>query len=205
MRIRTLVAGLAVGTAALLATASTAGATSTPSTSSGSTIWSVVDASGNGFDRRGWDYDMLEAAVRAAGLDGALASPGGLTVFAPNDAAFVRTARALGYTGWDEAGAFNHIAGALAGLPDGEGLTANLTEVLTYHVAPSVLGPIQVLLAGSIPTLQGSTIGVDFITLRDSDPLGLRDPRLTLPINVRTSNGVIHTIDRVLIPSNILS
>jgi serralysin len=204
MRIRTLVAGLAVGATALLATASTAGATSTPATGTERTIWSVVDASGNGFDRRGWDYDVLEAAVRAAGLDGALAAPGGLTVFAPNDAAFVRTARALGYTGWDEAGAFGHIAGALDGL-GGEGLLANLTEILTYHVAPSVLGPIEVLLAGSIPTLQGSTIGVDFITLRDNDPLGLRDPRLTLPINVRTSNGVIHTIDRVLIPADILS
>ena len=54
----------------------------------------------------------------------------------------------------------------------------------------------------TFPTLQGGTIVRHGFTLQDKDP-DVRDPNLTLPLQVRASNGIIHTIDRVLLPADI--
>ena len=47
--------------------------------------------------------------------------------------------------------------------------------------------------------LTGATIRPRLFRLRDNDP-DLRDPRLRSPINLNASNGIIHGINRVLIP-----
>jgi hypothetical protein len=47
----------------------------------------------------------------------------------------------------------------------------------------------------------GGTVHVRGINLRDETP-ALRDPKLVLwALNIKADNGVIHTIDRVLVPS----
>jgi serralysin len=75
------------------------------------------------------DFELLVAALDAAGLVGAVADPdASLTVFAPTDAAFVALAQDLGYQGSDEAGALGFLVDAL-GMP-------TITNVLLYHVAP---------------------------------------------------------------------
>jgi uncharacterized surface protein with fasciclin (FAS1) repeats len=149
-------------------------------------------------------FNTLVAAVKAAGLVDALNNPSSkLTVFAPNDMAFIRTARDFGYTGWDEAGAFNAIAGVLGTLdPNGKGdPIPALTNVLLYHVTSGSLGPIQVLLSGSIHTLlRGASFDVRFLRLVDDAPKR-PDPYLNpFALNIKASNGVIHGITRVLLP-----
>lgn len=164
------------------------------------TITDIVVASGGEFDDRGRDFDILLNAVVAADLAGALAdADASYTVFAPNDAAFIRTARDLGFTGTDEAGAWAFLVEAFTALGGGDPIPL-LTEVLLYHVAPEKLNVFQVLFGGPIDTLQGEQIRPRFLSLRDKEP-DLRNPRLVLrDLNIRADNGIIHTINRVLIP-----
>lgn len=173
-------------------------------TGGSNTITDIVAASGGTFDANRGDYDILLTAVLAAGLEGALADTSATyTVFAPNDAAFIRTARDLGFTGWDESGAWSFLVTAFTSLGGGDPIPV-LTNVLLYHVAPGYYGPFRVLFSRQIPTLlSGATIRPWFLSLRDNDP-DFRDPRLVLKgINIKADNGVIHTINRVLIPINL--
>lgn len=179
---------------------SPAGATTKPTERP--TITEIVAASGGEFDGNGRDYDILLNAVLTADLDETLATPGlDVTVWAPNDRAFIRTARDLGFTGTDEAGAWAFLVEALTGLGGGDPIPV-LTAILTYHVTPGARGVWQVLTTRTFPTLQGGTLTRHFLTLQDADP-DIKDANLTLPLQVRASNGIIHTIDRVLIPINI--
>ncbi len=196
------------GVAALMAVAVLG---STFATSAGATwkpkpptknITEIVAASGGEFDRNRYDYDILLNAVLTAGLAETLATPGlDVTVWAPNDKAFIRTARDLGYTGWSEQGAWDFLVVALTGLGNGDPIPV-LTAILTYHVTPEARGVKSVLRTKEFPTLQGGTIVRHGFTLQDADP-DLKDPRLTWPLQIRATNGIIHTIDRVLIPINI--
>jgi uncharacterized surface protein with fasciclin (FAS1) repeats len=196
------------GIAALLAVtmlssvfAGSAGATWKPKPPS-KTITEVVAASGGQFTPNPFDYDILLNAVLTANLQDTLATPGlDVTVWAPNDRAFIRTARDLGFTGSTEQGAWEFLVGALTGLGDGDPIPV-LTAILTYHVTPGARGVLSVLTTKEFPTLQGGTIVRHGLTLQDKDP-DIKDPNLTLPLQVRASNGIIHTIDRVLIPINI--
>jgi uncharacterized surface protein with fasciclin (FAS1) repeats len=168
------------------------------------TITGIVAASGGEFDNKGADFDILLTAVLAAGLEGALADEAAsLTVFAPNDRAFIRTARDLGFEGTDEEGAWNFLVAAFTELGNGDPIPV-LTNVLLYHVAPEKLGPIQVIFGGPIDTLlEGATVQPRFLSLIDNDP-DIKNPRLNLRrMNIQASNGVIHVINRVLIPINL--
>ena len=169
------------------------------------TITDIVATSGGAgeFDKNRRDYDILLNAVIAAGLAETLADPEiHWTVFAPNDGAFIKLARDLGYHGRDEAGAFEFIAAALTELGGGE-LEPVLIDVLTFHVVPKRVTAFDFIVAAffrhPIPTVLGVPLHPFFFGLVDQDP-DLRNPRLTVPINVKASNGIIHTINRVLIP-----
>ncbi|MEO1512733.1 MAG: fasciclin domain-containing protein, partial [Planctomycetota bacterium] len=100
-----------------------------------STIADIVAASGTGFDDNNGDFDMLLAAVSAAGLVDALADPeADFTVFAPTDAAFIALAQDLGSTATTEEAAFGDIVSTLTALdPNGDPIPL-LTEILLYHV-----------------------------------------------------------------------
>ena len=171
---------------------------------SGQTITDIVASSGGKFDKNKFDYDILLNAVLAADLADALANPdASLTVFAPNDLAFIRLARDLGYKGYDEAGAWHFLVAALTDLGGGDPIPV-LTDVLLYHVAPkriSVFGFTRAVLRdATIETLlEGATVKPFFFGLIDNEP-DLMNPRLAFPLNVRASNGIIHTLSRVLIP-----
>ena len=104
------------------------------------------------------DFDILLNAVLAAGLEGALADPNAdLTVFAPNDRAFIRLARDLGFKGYSEEGAFNTIVAALTNLGGGDPIPV-LTNVLLYHVSAGSKSASQVVNSGGIDTLLGATV-----------------------------------------------
>lgn len=98
-------------------------------------IADLVVESGGDFDGNYKDYYILLNTAFAAGLEDALADPtADLTVFAPNNRAFIRLARDLGYLGRKEEDAVNEIVGALA--EPGGGNPIQLTNVLLYHVFP---------------------------------------------------------------------
>ena len=78
-----------------------------------------------------------------------------------------------------------------------------ISDILLYHVvAGKKLSPVKVLFSRSIDMANGGTIEPRGIVLRDETP-GLKNPKLVLrAINIKASNGVIHTIDRVLVPAS---
>ena len=128
----------------------------------------------------------------------------------PDDAAFIRTARSLGFTGSGESAAWAFLVTALGqvGTSTGIGDAVDvLTVILQYHVAPQVLRVWNMLYkgltGGTVTTLAGSTFRVRVIELVDKDP-GLPNPYLNpLRLDLRATNGVIHGITRVLIPADI--
>lgn len=170
---------------------------------SSKTIIDIVVQSGGEFDRNYHDYDILLNAVLAAGLEDALADPtADLTVFAPNDRAFIRLARDLGYSGHKEEDAFNAIVAALTDLGGGDPIPL-LTNVLLYHVSPGAKNLRTIGESISVDTLlDGATITPNFIALVDNEP-DVKNARYTRPLNVKASNGVIQTINRVLLPLDI--
>ncbi len=170
-----------------------------PAQTKAQTITDIVAQSGGEFDFNYLDYDVLLNAVLAADLAGALADPdANYTVFAPNDAAFVRLARDLGYAGFNEGEAWEFLVAALTQLGDGDPIPL-LTQVLLYHVVEERLTFIDVIFSRSIQTLQGRKIRPRFIVLRDKDK-DIKNAKLFFPLNVNADNGIIQTINRVLLP-----
>lgn len=166
-------------------------------------IAGIVAASGGAFDDDGTDFDLLLTAVTAAGLAGALDAEGAdLTVFAPNDAAFVELANALGFGGTDEGEAFAFIVDALTLLSGGGDPIALLTQILQFHVAPEVLDSTAVLGADTIETLLGVDLGVDGASLVDQDP-DVPNPNL-IATDIGATNGIVHVLDGVLLPVDVL-
>jgi len=163
----------------------------------GSIVDVAVNASGGGApDANPRDYDLLVQAVTATGLAPVLDDESQrFTVFAPNDRAFMRLVADLSgsYPASEQAA----LDAAVATLG-----VDKIKNVLLYHVvAGRKLGPLQVLLAGRLTMANGGTVKPRGLQLRDETP-ALRDPRLVLSgLNIRATNGVIHTIDRVLVPA----
>jgi uncharacterized surface protein with fasciclin (FAS1) repeats len=126
------------------------------------------------------DFSTLVAALKAAELVDALKGSGPFTVFAPTNAAF-------------------------AALPPGTVETllkpenkAKLQAVLKYHVIPAKIESSA--LAGkkltSPATLQGGTLAID--ATKGVNVAGAN----VVSADVGASNGVIHVIDKVLLPAN---
>lgn len=127
------------------------------------------------------EFSILVEAVIAADLVTALSQPGPFTVFAPTNAAFEALLTELGLTK--------------------EALLADkplLTRVLTYHVVAGNVLKADIVVGSAVPTLQGDSFTVDS-ALDINDQRG-RKARI-VATDVLTSNGVIHVIDKVILPS----
>jgi uncharacterized surface protein with fasciclin (FAS1) repeats len=167
-------------------------------------IADLIAASGEGFDTNRQDFDLLRAALDAAGLTAALDDPSAdLTLFAPTDNAFLRLARDLGYNGFDEGEALTAILDGLAGLaPDGDPLPL-LTQVLTTHVAPGAQNAARIIASTEVETLSGVSLSPFGRTLGDADPT-LPDARILAGrTDLEAGNGVVHAINRVLLPTDV--
>lgn len=127
------------------------------------------------------EFTVLVDAVVAADLAGALSGSSPFTVFAPTDAAFAALLGELGVT----------KAQLLA---DKDLLTA----VLTYHVVPGRVLKAQVPVGVAITTLQGGSFTVD-ASLQITD--GRNRRAAIVATDVLATNGVIHVIDHVILPS----
>ncbi len=127
------------------------------------------------------DFSILVEAVVAADLAGTLSATGPFTVFAPTNAAFAALLTELGISK--------------------DALFADkalLTKVLTYHVLPARVLKADVPVGPAITTVQGNTFTVD-ANLDITDRNG-RKARITAT-DVLASNGVIHVIDKVILPT----
>ena len=126
------------------------------------------------------DFSILVEAVTAADLGATLSGPGPFTVFAPTNAAFASLLAELGVS-------------KEALLAD----KALLTKVLTYHVVPGRVLKADVPVGAAIATVQGDSFSVS-PALSITDQRG-RQARITTT-DVLASNGVIHVIDKVILP-----
>jgi serralysin len=114
-----------------------------------------------------------------------------------------QTAIDLGYSGdpTDEGAIFAYLAEKLSLIGAGDTIGA-LQAVLQYHISASFLDSVAVTAADEITVLNGtidSTIGA--ADLIDEDP-DITDPAITVP-DVPADNGIIHVIDRLLLPLNV--
>lgn len=138
-------------------------------------------------------FSSLVAAVLAAdpAIATALSNPdANLTVFAPTNEAFQNLIDALGV------GDLNGLVAALG--------VDNLTQVLLYHVVDGCVFSNELQNGQTITTLLGETITTEFKRNRRpriEDAKGGKSVLVTSALDIRTSNGVVHTIDRVLLPS----
>lgn len=116
----------------------------------------------------------LAGAVVSANLQGSLSGPGPFTVFAPTNAAFSQVPTGLS--------------------------TQQLATVLTYHVLGAQVLASQIPFGAATNTLASQTI-----VINAGNPPTIRDttdaPARIVATDVRASNGVIHVIDKVLIPA----
>ena len=128
---------------------------------------------------------ILVEAVTAADLAGTLSAAGPYTVFAPTNDAFAALLAELGVTK--------------------DQLLANkplLTAVLKYHVLAGRVPAAQVPLGKAITPLEGGIFKIDQVdgALRTTD--GRNRSGRIVQTDVEASNGVIHVIDKVLLPAD---
>ena len=138
------------------------------------------------------DFSTLVALVGQAGLAETLSGEGPFTVFAPTDEAFEAAAAELGVS-------FEALGEYLAANPE------VLTQILTYHVVSGEVPAATVLtLDGqSVETVEGASFTVnvdgatDAVTLTDAVGREIK----VIDVNVEASNGLIHIVDKVMLPA----
>ena len=122
-------------------------------------------------------FETLLAAAKAAGLAGALKGDGPLTVFAPTDDAF---------------GALP--AGTIETLLKPENKD-QLATILKYHVIAGKVGSSALTDGARLETLAG----VDAVISATEKGFNIENARI-VSTDIGASNGVIHVIDRVILP-----
>src|SRR6059058_5249351 len=120
-------------------------------------------------------FKTLTKLVKQAGLAGVLQAKGPFTVFAPTDAAFAKVPKAT-----------------LSALAKNK---AKLRAVLLYHVEQGKLTAGKIVKLHSVKTLSGQSLKV-----RVSHGTVTIGGARVITADIHASNGVIHVIDKVLIP-----
>lgn len=122
-------------------------------------------------------FKTLAAALGAAGLVETLKGTGPFTVFAPTDAAFAQLP-----------------AGTVETLLRPEN-KAKLVAVLTYHVVPGKVMAADVVKLKDAKTVNGQTVAIKV----DGGSVMINGAKVTTA-DVAASNGVIHIVDKVILP-----
>jgi uncharacterized surface protein with fasciclin (FAS1) repeats len=125
--------------------------------------------------REAGKFQTLLTAVDAAGLGETLADGGPFTVFAPTDDAFAALPQET-------------VQGLLADPPA-------LARVLSYHVVPDRITSAEISHHSEPKTVEGSAL-----TIAANGGVTVNDATV-IQADIEADNGVIHVIDRVLIPA----
>jgi uncharacterized surface protein with fasciclin (FAS1) repeats len=125
-------------------------------------------------------FKTLTAALKAAGLTETLAGAGPFTVFAPTDAAFAALPQ-----------------DALQELLKPENKEV-LVKILTYHVVPGKVTSSD-LKSGEVKTVEGGGVNVK---VDSATGVTVNDAKVVQP-DIQASNGVIHVIDKVILPPDL--
>ncbi len=118
----------------------------------------------------------LVAAIDAAGLTDTLMNSGPYTIFAPTNEAFAALPE-----------------GTLDDLLKPENKT-QLAAILTYHVVPGRIMAVDVVKVNSAATVNGQVVSIDV-----GDGVKVDDANI-IRTDIVATNGVIHTIDKVIMP-----
>lgn len=124
-------------------------------------------------------YSSLAAALTRADLVDDLQSAGTFTVFAPTNEAFSSLLEAIGQTSIDD-------------VP-----VPILERILLYHVVPSTVLSSEIT-PGDVASLEGGNL-----SLTNTNGIQVNGANVISPFDVEATNGVIHTIDQVLVPADI--
>lgn len=124
-------------------------------------------------------FNTLTEALKAAGLAETLSGQGPFTVFAPTDAAFAALPQ-----------------DALQELlkPENKDI---LAKILTYHVVPGSMTAAEIK-SGEVKTVEGDAVQVK----AESGSVMVNDANVVQP-DIKASNGVIHAIDKVILPPSL--
>ena len=125
------------------------------------------------------NFKTLYAATKAAGLVETLNTKGPFTVFAPTDEAFAKLPKGT-------------VDGLLKDVP-------KLTDILKYHVVNGAVPAADVAVHKNITTLQGQDVKVDAAKWHLHKNIKINDANI-IKADVKADNGVIHVIDKVLMP-----
>jgi len=124
------------------------------------------------------DLSILVEAVSAAGLVDALNGEQRLTVFAPTNEAFAALLQQLGVTK-EELLASKEL----------------LTQVLLHHVVAGDVLSGQVVTSAGLTTLAGTTLTPELM-----DGAAYVNGARVVAVDIEAANGVVHVIDRVMLP-----
>lgn len=124
-------------------------------------------------------FQTLAAALEAAGLVSTLQGEGPFTVFAPTDDAFARLPE-----------------GTVENLLKPEN-KSRLVAVLTYHVVPGSVSAAEVTKLNAAKTVNGQRVEIQV-----KDGSVLIDQARVVKADIGCSNGIIHVIDQVILPTS---
>jgi uncharacterized surface protein with fasciclin (FAS1) repeats len=125
------------------------------------------------------NFKTLVAATKAAGLVETLNTKGPFTVFAPTDDAFAKLPKGT-------------VDSLLKDIP-------KLTAILKYHVVEGKVPASDVVQHPKLTTLQGQDLKIDAAKWHLHKSVKVNDANV-LKADVKADNGVIHVIDKVLLP-----
>jgi uncharacterized surface protein with fasciclin (FAS1) repeats len=157
-----------------LATGIIALAMSLPATAAGNIVQTAASTG---------QFNTLLAAAKAAGLAGALGHTKNITVFAPTDAAFAKLPK-----------------GTVKSLLKPEN-KHKLAAILKYHVVPGKL-PSSAAKIKSVKVKTLKSKGDTTVKVRKRLGKVLVDNARVIKADIKASNGIIHVIDNVLLPSS---
>jgi uncharacterized surface protein with fasciclin (FAS1) repeats len=125
------------------------------------------------------NFKTLVTAIEAAGLVETLKSPGPFTVFAPTDDAFTKLPKGT-------------VESLLKDIP-------KLKSILTYHVVAGKVTSADVVKLKTAKTVEGEDLKIDASTWHGHKMPKVNDAQL-VKVDIMTDNGIIHVIDKVLMP-----